>query len=227
MIPFLMNLGLPLEDARDYGTDGCMHWDRSRQGHVPKALGGTFVLPKCLEYAFYQGVDKFSGKQVGAKTSDPLTWTSVNDVMQAYLEQVKFFLHKLVTIYNLVDVLEEEWLPQPFLSAVVDGCLEAGKDCREFKYYHNTIIQPVGQVTIINSLAALKKLVFDEKKIPMAELLEALKNNWEGREDLRQQFINDAPNGAMMMIMWTSSDGNSTKRPTRPLKALRTYGAGL
>jgi formate C-acetyltransferase len=156
-------------------------------------LGGTFVLPKCFEYALYQGVDKFSNKQVGAKTKDPLTWTSVDDAMQAYLEQVKFFLHKLVTIYNLVDALEEEWLPQPFLSAVVDGCLEAGKDCREFKYYHNTIIQPVGQVTIINSLAAIKKLVFDEKKVKMADLLEALKNNWEGHEDLRQQFINDAP----------------------------------
>jgi len=193
MIPFLMNLGLPLEDARDYGTDGCMRWIIPGKAMCQRALGGTFVLPKCLEYALYQGVDKFSNKQVGAKTSDPLTWTSVADAMQAYLEQVKFFLHKLVTIYNVVDVLEEEWLPQPFLSAVVDGCLEAGKDCREFKYYHNTIIQPVGQVTIINSLAAIKKLVFDEKKVTMAELLEALKNNWEGREDLRQQFINNAP----------------------------------
>jgi len=193
MIPFLMNLGLPLEDARDYGTDGCMRWIVPGKAMCQRALGGTFVLPKCLEYALYQGVDKFSNKQVGAKTKDPLSWTSVDDVMQAYLEQLKFFLHKLVTIYNIVDVLEEEWLPQPFLSAVVDGCLEAGKDCREFKYYHNTIIQPVGQVTIINSLAAIKKLVFDDKKVKMAELLEALKNNWEGREDLRQQFINDAP----------------------------------
>ncbi|MEW6187752.1 MAG: pyruvate formate lyase family protein [Thermodesulfobacteriota bacterium] len=193
MIPFLTNLGLPLEDARDYGTDGCMRWIIPGKAMCQRALGGTFVLPKCLEYALYQGVDKFSGKQVGPRTSDPLSWTSVGEAMEAYLEQLKFFLHKLVTIYNIVDALEEEWLPQPFLSAVVDGCLEAGKDCREFKYYHNTIIQPVGQITIVNSLAALKKLVFDEKKVTMAELLDALKNNWEGREDLRQQFINDAP----------------------------------
>jgi pyruvate formate-lyase/glycerol dehydratase family glycyl radical enzyme len=193
MIPFLMNLGLPLEDARDYGTDGCMRWIIPGKAMCQRALGGTFVLPKCLEYALYQGVDKFSGKQVGPKTSDPLTWTSVDEAMKAYLEQLKFFLHKLVTIYNLVDALEEEWLPQPFLSAVVDGCLEAGKDCREFKYYHNTIIQPVGQITVVNSLAALKKMVFDEKKVTMAELLEALKNNWEGREDLRQMFSNEGP----------------------------------
>ena len=193
MIPFLMNLGLTLEDAREYGTDGCMRWIIPGKAMCQRALGGTFVLPKCLEYALYRGVDKFSGKQVGPKTCDPLTWVSIDDAMAAYLEQVKFFLHKLVTIYNVVDVMEEEWLPQPFLSAVVDGCLEAGKDCRDYKYYHNTIIQPVGQVTIINSLAAMKKLVFDEQKVTMTELLEALKNNWEGQENLRQMFINEGP----------------------------------
>jgi formate C-acetyltransferase len=113
--------------------------------------------------------------------------------MKAYEEQLRFFMHKLVTIYNVVDVLDEEKLPQPFLSAVVQGCLERGQDCREYKYYPNTIIQPVGQVTIINALAAMKKLVFEDKKVPMGELIEALKNNWEGKEALRQQFLNEPP----------------------------------
>jgi len=193
MVPFITNLGLPLDDARDYGTDGCMRWIIPGKAMCERALGGNVVLPKCLEYAFYRGVDKFTGKQVGPRTSDPLTWTSVEDAIQAYLEQLKFFLHKLVTIYNVVDILDEEWLPQPFLSAVVDGCMEAGKDCREYKYYHNTIIQPVGQVTIINSLAAIKKMVFDEKKVTMEELIDALQTNWEGKEDLRQMCINNVP----------------------------------
>ena len=193
MISFLMNLGLSLEDARDYGTDGCMRWIIPGKAMCQRALGGTFILPKCLEFALYQGVDKFSGKQVGVRSSDPLSWSCVEDAMQAYLEQLRFFLHKLVTIYNIVDVLEEEWLPQPFLSAVVDGCMEAGRDCREYKYYHNTVIQPVGQVTVVNSLAVIKKLVFDEKKVSMAEFIDVLRNDWEGREDLRQRCINDVP----------------------------------
>jgi formate C-acetyltransferase len=193
MIPFLMNLGIPLEDARDYTTDGCMRWIIPGKAMSQRALGGRVALPKCLEYALYQGVDKFSGKQVGPRTSDPLTWTSVEDVMQAYEEQLRFFMHKLFTIYNLVDVLEEEWLPQPFLSAVVDGCLERGQDVREYKYYPNTIIQPVGQVTIINAMAAMRKLVFEDKKVPMAELIDALKKNWEGKEYLRQMFLNKPP----------------------------------
>jgi formate C-acetyltransferase len=113
--------------------------------------------------------------------------------MQAYEEQLSFFMHKLFTIYNTVDVLDGKWLPQPFLSGTVDGCLEAGQDCRDYKYYANTIIQPVGQVTIINSLAAMKKLVFDEKKVSMSDLIDALKSNWDGKEDLRQMFINEPP----------------------------------
>jgi len=193
MIPFLTNLGIPLEDARDYTTDGCMRWIIPGKAMSQRALGGRVALPKCLEYALYQGVDKFSGKQVGPRTSDPLTWTSVEDIMQAYEEQLRFFMHKLFTIYNVVDVLDGEWLPQPFLSAVVDGCLEHGQDVREYKYYPNTIIQPVGQVTIINALAAMKKLVFEDKKVSMAELIDALQNDWEGKEDLRQTFLNEPP----------------------------------
>jgi formate C-acetyltransferase len=193
MVPFLLNLGIPLEDAREYTTDGCMRWIIPGKAICMRALGGNVALPRCLEYALYQGVDKFTGTQVGARTSDPLTWTSVEDVMKAYEEQLRFFMHKLVTIYNVVDVLDEEKLPQPFLSAVVQGCLERGQDCREYKYYPNTIIQPVGQVTIINALAAMKKLVFEDKKVPMGELIEALKNNWEGKEALRQQFLNEPP----------------------------------
>jgi formate C-acetyltransferase len=141
----------------------------------------------------YQGVDKFTGKQVGPRTSDPSHWTSIEDVMDAYERQLTFFLHKLFTIYNLVDVLDRQWLPQAFLSGLIDGCLERGEDVREYKYYPNTIIQPVGQVTIINSLAAVKKHVFEEKRVSMEELINVLKKNWEGREDLRQTFLNKTP----------------------------------
>jgi choline trimethylamine-lyase len=193
MVPFLMNLGIPLQDARNYATDGCMRWIIPGKAMCMRALGGNVALPKCLEYAFFQGVDKFTGKQIGPQTSDPLTWTSLEDVMLAYEEQLRFFMQKLITIYNVVDVLDEKWLPQPFLSGVVDGCLERGQDVREYKYYPNTIIQPVGQITIVNSLAAMKKLVFETKKVSMETLLETLKNNWEGQEALRQMFINVSP----------------------------------
>jgi formate C-acetyltransferase len=190
MIPYLVNLGLPMEDARDYSTEGCMRWIIPGKAMGMRALGGMFALPKCLEYALNQGIDKFSGKQMGYPTPDPCTFSSIEDVIEAYLTQVRFFTEKLVTIYNLVDVLDGEYLPQPFLSALLDGCLERGQDCRDYKYFPNTIIQPVGQVTVVNSLVALKKLVFEDKKISMAELVEAMRDNWAGKEVLRQMCLN-------------------------------------
>ncbi|MBI4766901.1 MAG: hypothetical protein HY787_20310 [Deltaproteobacteria bacterium] len=190
MLPFLEKLGVPKEDAWDYSTDGCMRWQMPGKAMAFRALGGSFALPKCLEYALNQGVDKVTGKQIGAKTPDPLTFNSIEDVIKAYLEQVKFFAGKLFTIYNLVDVLDEEYLPQPFLSSLLDGCIESGQDCRKYKYFTNTILQPIGQVTVVNSVAALNKLVFEEKKVSMSNLLEALSSNWENKEDLRQLFLN-------------------------------------
>lgn len=189
-LPYLTAKGIPLEDARAYCIEGCMRWGLPGKPMAHRALGGMFALPKCLDYALHQGVDKFSGKQMGYPTPDPLTFNSVEDVIEAFLTQVRFFTEKLVTIYNVVDKLEEEYIPQPFNSALLDGCIEHGRDCRTYKYFPQTLFQPVGHITVVNSLAALKKLVFDEKKVSMAELIEALKNNWEGKEELRQLFIN-------------------------------------
>lgn len=185
----LASLGLPIEDVRNYSIEGCMRWIIPGKSMGMRALGGNFALPKCLEYALNQGVDKFSGKQWGYPTPDPLTFTSIEDVIQAYLTQVRFFTEKLVTIYNIVDVLDEKYLPQPFLSALMDGCIEHGRDCRTYKYFAKTIIQPVGQITVANSIAAMKKLIFDEKKVNMSELIDALKNNWDNNEQLRQKFL--------------------------------------
>ncbi|MFC1904226.1 glycyl radical protein [Chloroflexota bacterium] len=190
MIPYLTNFGLPLEDARDYSSDGCMRWMIPGKALGLRVLGGMFVLPKCLEYALTQGMDKFSGKQWGLNTPDPTTFTSVNDLMSAFLKQVHFFLDKLVTINSIVDVLDEEYLPQPFLSAVVDGCIDRGQDVRIYKYFANTIIQTIGQITVANSITAIKKLVFDDKKVIMAEIVDGMSKNWEGNEDLRDLLLN-------------------------------------
>jgi pyruvate-formate lyase len=167
-----------------------MRWNISGKAINQRALGGTVVLPKFLEYALNQGWDKFTGKQIGAPTPDPTTFTSLEDVMQAYLTQARFFLDKQFAIYNVVDVLDSRYLQQPFYSALLDGCIEAGKDSRDYKYFGDTLIQPVGQINCVNSLAAMKKLIFDEKKYTMAELVEALKNNWEGKDDMRLEFAN-------------------------------------
>ncbi len=195
MIPWLVSKGLPLEDARNWCVEGCMRWAVVGKPMGHRGIAGVgFALPKVLEYALNQGRDDkfFGGKQIGPETQDPQTFESIEDVMQAYLEQLKFFTEKIVTFSNITDAIEDQWLPQPFNSALLDGCIENAMDVRDLHYWHKTNMQPVGQTTTVNALVAMKKLIFEDKTVTMAELLQALKDNWEGHEELRQKFL-DAP----------------------------------
>ncbi len=192
-IPMLTKKGIPVEDARNYGIEACMRWTIPGKNIAYRAVSAFLILPKMLELALCQGKDKFSGRQLGVATPDPLGFTSFEEVIDAYLVQVEFFMEKVARLNNIIDVFYKEGLPRPFLSALMDGCIEKGKDCREWSYYYKTVIGPMGVTTLADSLAALKKLVFDEKKISMQELLIALENNWEGNEYL-QNLCLAAPN---------------------------------
>ncbi|MEW6614331.1 MAG: pyruvate formate lyase family protein [Thermodesulfobacteriota bacterium] len=190
VIPMIVNEGIPIEDARNYGIESCMRWTIPGKNITYRALSGVLIGPKCLELALNQGIDKFSDKQIGVSTPDPLTFSSVEDVMDAYLQQVRFFMDKLAKIANMADVLYEEYLPRPFLSALLDGCIERAEDCRRWSYFDKKVMAPVGLINVADGLTAMKKLVFDEKKVRVAELLKSLKGNWEGKEDMRKMFLN-------------------------------------
>lgn len=195
MVPWLMSKGFSAEAARNWCVEGCMRWAVVGKPMGHRGIAGVgFALPKCLELALNGGKDYkfFDGKQIGPPTQDPLTFTSIEEVVQAYLEQVKFFTEKIVIFSNITDANEEIWLPQPFNSALLDGCIENAKDVRDYRVWHKTNMQPVGQTTVVNALAAMKKLIFEDKRVTMGELLQALKDNWEGHEILRQMFL-DAP----------------------------------
>lgn len=193
VIPYLMSKGISPEDARNWAVEDSLRHVVVGKPMAHRATSGMgFALPKCLEYALNQGRDHkfFGGKQIGYPTRDPLTFSSIDDVVQAYLEQVKFFTDKIVTLSNLADAIAEYWLPQPFSSALLDGCIENALDAKEFHYWHKSNIQPIGHTTVVNSLVAIRKLIFEDRKVTMAQLLLALRDNWEGHEELRQMFIN-------------------------------------
>jgi pyruvate formate-lyase/glycerol dehydratase family glycyl radical enzyme len=195
MIPFLMSKGIPVEDARNWAVEACATYSLVGKPMGYRTISGLgFVLPKCLEYALNEGRDYhfFTDKQLGAATPHPVHFTSIEDIIKAYLEQVRFFTEKLVTLSNITDAIEAQWLPQPFNSALLDGCIDDATDVRELHYWHKTNIQPVGFTTLVNALVAIKKLVFEEKRVIIAELVLALRENWAGREEMRQLF-RDAP----------------------------------
>lgn len=189
MIPYLLAKGIPLGDARDYAISNCMSWIIPGKAMVYRQGMGMFSFPNCLQLALSQGVDPRFG-QIGAPTPDPLTFKSIDDIIDAIFVQFRFFFEKQVYINNVADALYEEFLPRPFISALNDECIERGKDCRKWYYHHRNYVMPSGVNNVADSLAAIKKYVFDEGKLTMAALLDALKSNFEGKEELRQVLLN-------------------------------------
>jgi choline trimethylamine-lyase len=190
MIPTLIEWGVPLEEARDYAVTGCVYIEIPGKNIARRALG-AMVLPKCLWWALHSGVDPKTKEQWGAPTPDPATFQSWEDLLEAYLEQVRFFFVRHSRIENTCRALYEKYLPRPFYSGVLDGCIEKGKDTRRWAYpsmVHDFVVI-LGTTNVVDSLAAIKKMVFEKKAITMAELITAMDQNWIGYEGLREMMI--------------------------------------
>lgn len=185
LIPSLLARGIPLETARNYAPIGCVElgvyelWGRGN--------GGYFNIPKVLELALNDGVDRMTGQQIGKKTGDPRQFTSFDDVMRAFREQMEYCTYLLAIENNVIDKVHAELMPHVFISTVSRGCIEQGKDVtRGGARYNWTGPIGVGIANAGDSLAAIKKVVFEEGKASMAELIEALDHDWENHESLRQ-----------------------------------------
>jgi pyruvate formate-lyase/glycerol dehydratase family glycyl radical enzyme len=187
----MLNQGYAVEDARDYGMVGCHEPFVPRKSHyVP---GAHLNLAMCLELALNNGVSVVSGKQLGPRTGDPAAFRSIQDVLSAYRAQVAHF-SKHVAEYNSVFLeAHAQVAPTPFQSSLVQGCLEKGLDLTADGALHNACwVSGVGVINVGDSLAAIKKCVFDERKITVEELLAALRDNFEGKEEIRRALA-EAP----------------------------------
>ncbi|MDD5311615.1 MAG: pyruvate formate lyase family protein [Dehalococcoidia bacterium] len=195
LVPLLQRWGSPLEEARDYAMAGCVYIEiPGKNGH--RRMAGYFNLAKCLWWALHRGINPKTGEQYGAPTKDPATFKSIEEVMDAFLEQVRFFVHKMIQIEEVTRSVYEEYLPLPFLSAVTKGCIERGKDLGSFKDPNDGICNyavAAGQANVADALAAIRKFVFDNKEISMKELIAVLDKNWAGNEVLHQKILTQAP----------------------------------
>ncbi len=191
LVPLLEKWGAPLEDARDYSSTGCVYMDLPAKNMVRRALG-YFVLPKCLYWALHQGVHPETGEQWGARTADPSTFERWEDVFEAYLEQVLFFTRKLAQLENTCRDIYAKYRPRVFLSSVLEGCIEKGKECRQWVYPSmiNDFIITIGTTNVADSLAAIRKVVFEDERVTLTELIRIMSANWEGREEIRQACLN-------------------------------------
>jgi len=131
---------------------------------------------------------------MGPRTGAPQDFLTFEQVLKAFCTQVEYFVRYLVLYNNIIDRLHAAVMPAPLLSVVVGGCLDKGLEFNRGGAWYNTSSPVgVGPITAGDSLAAVKRLVYEEQAVTMTELHSALSNNFEGQEDLRLMLVNRAP----------------------------------
>ena len=187
IIPALQSRGLTLEDAREYNIIGCVE---------PQKAGKTdgwhdaafFNMCRPLELVFSNGMDK--GELVGVQTGDVTQMTTFEEFYDAYKKQMEYCISLMVNADNAIDVAHAERVPLPYESCMVDDCISKGLTVQEGGAVYNfTGPQGFGIANMADSLYAIRKLVYEEKKVSMKEMKEALAWNYD--KGLDEQSISD------------------------------------
>jgi formate C-acetyltransferase len=184
--------GVSLEDARDYAVIGCV--EPTPSGVTYASTDAFFFnTALCLEMVLGGGKSLLLGS-AGADTGDPGKFESFREVMEAYRAQVSHFVRHLAICFQAIGQAHRELLPCPFQSAVIRDCVQRGLDVKEGGARYNfTGGNGIGTAIVADSLMAISKFVFEEKKISMDEMIGVLRNDFEGREDTRLMFLNRSP----------------------------------
>jgi len=240
------------DNVFDYAPVGCLEntmVGNDRSGTVDNNLN----LAKAVELAlnngrdFFPVIDPITGKvekikQVGPKTGNPKTFKTFEDFYKAYELQTRFIIKKITELYEESESIRAVFHPTPYLSCLVKGCAQKGMDITqggaEISF---TTLEAVTYATTVDSLLAIKHLVYDHKVCTMDELINALKNNWDGFEVLQTMAKNRAPKygrdddyadamGLRVMQLWTDESWNyktkSTARQFRPGMLSWNYWVG-
>ena len=187
-IPFLEGIGATREEARNHAIGGCV------VPVIPGAVGPgqpiTFHLAKCVELALFNGFDPRTQIQVGPVTGEFDKFETFGEVLDAFKKQVEFFSREAAEVITLQRLLREQMICPMFNDILTDDCIKHGKsslgDGARYRInYHNgrTMIDAV------DSLAAVRKRVFDDRTVGKGELLEVLRKNFKGKEGVRKLLL--------------------------------------
>ena len=192
-VQMIMNTSVPLEEARDYAIVGCVELTPS--GNTTGYTGAVFLnIAKCLELALNNGECFITKKTIGLKTGNPETFKSFNEVMEVFKKQLSFVLKNSSIIMNAILQAHSELYPCPFTSSLINSCLDNGLDFTKGGADYKFIgVSGVGIPNAANSLAAIKKFVFEDKKISLDGLVKILKNDFKDEEKLRLHLLNKVP----------------------------------
>ncbi|OIN97194.1 MAG: benzylsuccinate synthase subunit alpha [Deltaproteobacteria bacterium CG1_02_45_11] len=187
----LTRWGASLEQARSWALVLCMSPGCTGSQGTRVRNPWSIIVPKCFELALSDGFDySYSSMQLGPHSGDPKAFQSFDDVREAFRKQLRFAVELGQRLRNISRYYEARMIQQPFLSCLYDGCVERGLDAVAWDELPNPWFNIVSPIDAVDSLAAIKKLVFDEKKYTMPELVDALRADWEDCEEMRNDFWN-------------------------------------
>jgi pyruvate formate-lyase/glycerol dehydratase family glycyl radical enzyme len=191
-LDYLLGQGVPLETARDYVLVGCL--DAGLPGQTRVNAYMMFIVPIVFEFFLNNGVEPRTGRQLGPRTGDLENFKSFDDLMRAFKEQLAYFMGLVAEWDNIFARSRADSWPYPFESSLMVDAIKEGKGMcdRVFPFENGAALNAVGMINVADSLAAIKKLVFEEKKVTMKELKTALDKNWQGYEGI-QKLCLEAP----------------------------------
>jgi len=195
-IEMIRRRGISLGEARAVCLAGCSEV-QTREGSMFQWTAGPYYSPGSLvEFALNDGFSHRCQEYIGARTGDPRQFKTYEDFYNAVKEQFRHMLKEyIVPSLRAMEEGHAELMQLPFSSSFHDDCIEKGKDMimGGARYNSGPGINCIGIADGINSLAAVKKLVFDEKVISMDELIQAIEADFEGFEDIRRLLLNRGP----------------------------------
>ncbi len=193
VIPAMEAQGFAPEHARDWTATGCVE-PTSCGRHLGHTNSMMFNMVAALEMALNDGVHPLIAEQVGPRTGDPRGFDSYEQLLEAFETQLCWLIDRAAAANNLLGRTHQQIKPTPLMSALFDGPMESGRDLlRGGARYNSSGTAMVGLTDVVDSLAAVKTLVFDRKKTDMATLLSALDADFAGHEQLHAELLHRVP----------------------------------
>ena len=191
VVESLVKLGEEPLSAKDYHVVGC--YECGGKGEITCSCNARINLPKAVEYALTGGIDAFTGEQIGLPRT--ATVASFDELMEETCRQME---HLAVNAMLLTENYEKHYCESyaaPILSSTYISALESGKEIysQNGARYNNSSLNALGLATAVDSLAAIRKLVWEDNTLTFEQLTEILKNNWAGNEPLRLKIKNRFP----------------------------------
>lgn len=196
----LLDAGATEEEARDFLCTGCYEIQVLCRENMTASVYCNLV--KCLELTLSRGYDRLYGKQIGIDVGDPTAFETFDQLFEAWQKETMYLLHRLADMNNAMEEYLARINPTNLFSASLDSCVERGVDAFDVGgvKYNTSEMMMAGMATLTDSLYMMDKYIYREKKVTMAEYLNAIENNWTGNEELRaaiwadpEKYGNDLP----------------------------------